>query len=85
MTSPAHGTAILNANGSVTYTPAPGFTGTDSFTYTVSDGLLTATATVSMTVGVATRWPILDDATVVGGQRRHTIQRAGKRHGYRRR
>ena len=51
---PAHGMATLNGNGSVTYTPAPGFTGTDSFTYTISDGLLTATATVSMNVGGGT-------------------------------
>ena len=33
----------------------PSFIGADSFTYTVSDGLLTASATVSMTVGDVTR------------------------------
>jgi hypothetical protein len=43
--------ATLNGNGSVTYAPPPTFAGSDSFTYTVSDGLLTATATVSMAVG----------------------------------
>ncbi|RAK37838.1 putative repeat protein (TIGR01451 family) [Actinoplanes lutulentus] len=35
--TPAHGTVVLNADGSVTYTPDPGFTGTDTFTYTVVD------------------------------------------------
>ena len=51
---PAHGVATLNANGSVTYAPEPTFTGHDNFTYTVSDGLLTATASVSMEVGAGT-------------------------------
>ena len=34
---PASGTATLNANGTVSYTPNAGFTGSDSFYYTVSD------------------------------------------------
>ena len=33
----AHGTAVLNA-GTVTYTPDAAYNGTDSFTYTISDG-----------------------------------------------
>lgn len=35
--APAHGTAVANADGTVTYTPAPGFLGTDSFVYRVAD------------------------------------------------
>jgi hypothetical protein len=38
-TSPAHGSLSLNADGSFRYTPAAGFTGTDTFTYTVSDAV----------------------------------------------
>jgi VCBS repeat-containing protein len=34
------GTAVLNANGSFTYTPNAGATGADSFTYRATDGLL---------------------------------------------
>ncbi|WP_169789876.1 Ig-like domain-containing protein [Actinoplanes subtropicus] len=34
---PAHGTAVLNPDGTVTYVPDPGFAGTDSFTYEVID------------------------------------------------
>jgi Ca2+-binding RTX toxin-like protein len=45
--SPAHGTAVATAGGSITYIPAPNFNGDDTFTYTVTDptGLM-ATATV---------------------------------------
>ena len=55
---PANGTVVINPDGTLTYTPVHGFTGTDSFTYTVeddgfSDGLLdpmSATATVVVTI-----------------------------------
>jgi YD repeat-containing protein len=50
-TAAAHGQTALQAGNAVTYQPAVGYVGTDSFTYTVSDGLLTATATVSLTIG----------------------------------
>ncbi|MBO0840326.1 MAG: esterase-like activity of phytase family protein [Sciscionella sp.] len=38
-TAPAHGTLALNQDGSLRYTPNAGFTGTDSFTYTISDAV----------------------------------------------
>jgi hypothetical protein len=37
--APAHGSLTLNQDGSFSYTPAAGFTGTDSFTYKVSDAV----------------------------------------------
>ncbi len=49
--SPANGTVTLAANGTFTYTPAPDFNGTDSFTYTASDGTAVSNvATVTITV-----------------------------------
>ncbi len=45
-----HGTLTLNANGSFVYVPTAGFTGTDTFTYQVSDGSKSDTATVTITV-----------------------------------
>ncbi|MDB5297996.1 MAG: thrombospondin, partial [Phycisphaerales bacterium] len=48
--APAHGTVAL-AFGGLTYTPAPGYSGPDAFTYTVSDGrggVATADATVTV-------------------------------------
>jgi len=40
----------INANGSFTYNPAVGFSGTDTFTYTAHSGTSTATETVTITV-----------------------------------
>ena len=51
LTNPQHGTLNLNSNGSFVYTPTPGFTGSDSFTYKANDGALDSNvATVSITV-----------------------------------
>jgi VCBS repeat-containing protein len=50
-TDVAHGSLTLNADGSFTYTPGPGFDGSDGFTYHASDGALSSgTATVSIDV-----------------------------------
>ena len=51
LSDPQHGTLNLNGNGSFAYTPAPGFTGSDSFTYKANDGALDSNvANVSITV-----------------------------------
>jgi subtilisin family serine protease len=48
---PAHGTLALAPNGSFTYTPAAGYSGTDMFTYRASDGTLYSNlATVTITI-----------------------------------
>jgi hypothetical protein len=48
---PPHGSAAVNQNGTITYTPDAGYTGGDSFTYSISDGRGgTDTATVAVTV-----------------------------------
>lgn len=48
--APAHGTAVVSGT-TISYTPAAGYAGPDSFTYTASDAYSTSTAaTVSITV-----------------------------------
>ena len=64
LTQPANGTAALKTGSTtvIVYTPRKDFHGQDTFTYTVSDGVLTATATVTVTVT-----PANDPAPAVSG------------------
>ncbi|KQM51962.1 hypothetical protein ASE69_20240 [Sphingomonas sp. Leaf208] len=49
-TGPANGTVSIANDGSFVYTAKAGFSGTDSFVYTASDGKLASAATVTLTV-----------------------------------
>ena len=49
-TSVNGGTVAVAANGSFTYAPAPGFTGADTFTYTLSNPAGSSIGTVTITV-----------------------------------
>ncbi|MBC7976271.1 MAG: tandem-95 repeat protein, partial [Myxococcales bacterium] len=54
VTTPSSGTVTINPDGTLHYTPEPGFTGTVTFTYTISDGqggMATATVTVDVVAG----------------------------------
>ena len=52
--NPANGTLTPHTDGAFTYTPNAGFSGTDSFTYSVSDGVNSSnTATVRLRVNTA--------------------------------
>ncbi|MEH2368696.1 FG-GAP-like repeat-containing protein, partial [Nostoc sp.] len=66
----------LNPNGTYTYNPnaqfeslAAGATASDSFTYTISDGSLTSTATVNLTINGVNDAPVAvdDSATAFSG------------------
>ena len=61
-TQPEHGDLVLNPDDTFTYTPEEGFVGEDSFDYEISDGLLSATATV--TIMVTNSPPVANDDLV---------------------
>jgi len=66
VTQPAHGT-LSGTAPDLTYTPDADFHGTDSFTFTLSDGTLTsAAATVSITVTSVLDAPTVDSTNLPG-------------------
>jgi VCBS repeat-containing protein len=70
VTDPPHGTATVNGDGTVTYTPDKDYYGTDTFDYTVQDGKGgTSTATVTVTVQPVNDNPVAvnDSANVLEG------------------
>jgi hypothetical protein len=66
LTQPANGSAAVNADQTVTYTPDPEFFGTDSFTYTANDGEIDSnTASVTVEVLSVNDPPaVMDDAYI---------------------
>jgi VCBS repeat-containing protein len=48
--SPANGSVVINSDNTVTYVPNANFNGEDSFTYTVTSGGVTETATVNISI-----------------------------------
>jgi hypothetical protein len=65
--APTNGTAVNHGDGTFTYTPAPGYIGPDSFSYTICDtGGLCDSAAVSVTVEESNEAPAAAaDAAVV--------------------
>ena len=66
-----NGTAAINPDKTITYTPTPGFTGSGGFTYTISDGTSQRSAPVSVTVtpptGNSPPIAVADAATTAAG------------------
>ncbi|WP_157539122.1 Ig-like domain-containing protein, partial [Hydrogenophaga flava] len=60
----SNGTATLNGDGTITFTPAPDYSGPVSFTYTATDGTTPVTADVNVTVTPVNDAPVaVDDST----------------------
>ncbi|MDB5339015.1 MAG: outer rane adhesin like protein, partial [Planctomycetaceae bacterium] len=61
---PENGMVVVNEDGSFEYTPADGFIGVDSFTFTANDGqLISNLATITVTVRDPNLPPVADDGT----------------------
>jgi len=66
VSSVSHGTLVFNSDGSFTYTPAPEFFGSDSFTYMANDSFNSNVATVTLTVNQVADAPQLSVASPTG-------------------
>ena len=63
--SAANGSVVINADGSLTYTPDAGFSGSDTISYEISDGNGgTASATVDVTVSDTNDMPVAQDDSI---------------------
>ncbi len=62
VTQPTHGTTVINPDGTVTYTPTPGYFGPDTFTYTITDPS-GQTSTGTVTVNVVPPTPVANPDT----------------------
>ena len=66
---PQHGSVVVNANGSYTYTPAANYNGSDSFTFKANDGQTDSpAATVSLTITPVNDAPVAADGSVSGNE-----------------
>ena len=80
---PDHGSAVVQPDGSFSYSPADGFVGTDSFTYTLRDGAVARSGRVTVTVAPEAlrdvecddpsvhrtgQWRRVDDSAARGGR-----------------
>ena len=80
VTSPSHGAAVINAGSTITYTPTTGYSGSDSFKYTISDAAgLTSTATVNVNIAVVNNPPVAPNhsETIIPGQTSITVNPLG--------
>ncbi|QKZ11341.1 beta strand repeat-containing protein [Spirosoma sp. KUDC1026] len=71
LTPPANGTAVINPNGTISFTPAPGFTGQSCFQYQICDVTsTTACANAQVCVTVRPQTTVVanpDAATITAG------------------
>ncbi len=79
LTNPSSGTLTLLGGGVISYTPSSNFSGIDTFTYRIFDtGLLSDTATVTVTVTAINNPPVaIDDTDVTSGTNAVAIDVAG--------
>jgi hypothetical protein len=74
-TAPAHGTATVgSANGSITYQPASGYSGTDSLQYTVRDNLGAPSNTASVSVRIQPAPVAVNDTATLQANQNVTIK-----------
>lgn len=75
VSAPSNGGSASINNGNITYEPASNFNGSETFTYTISDGSLTSTAVVTLSVSSVNDSPTVspDSVTVAKNSGATTI------------
>ena len=77
VTNPGHGTLGALNGATLTYQPAAGYSGLDSFTYKVTEnGLDSNVATVSITVAHVNHPPVASDGRRQRYKRRQSLSRS---------
>ena len=65
VTQPAGGSVVINADGTVSYTPNAGFLGNETFTYTITDSSgESSTATITVSVLAPTGEFVFEEAEI---------------------
>ena len=70
--SPSNGSVAISGE-TITYTPSANFNGQDSFDYTVTQGSISASSTVSVTVAAVNDAPTLSIASTINYKENNTI------------
>ena len=70
--SPSNGSVAISGE-TITYTPSANFNGQDSFDYTVTQGSISASSTVSITVAAVNDAPVLNIASTINYKENDTV------------
>ena len=70
--SPSNGSVTISGE-TITYTPSANFNGQDSFDYTVTQGSISASSTVSVTVAAVNDAPVLNIALTINYKENDTV------------
>jgi hypothetical protein len=70
--SPSNGSVAISGE-TITYTPSANFNGQDSFDYTVTQGSISASSTVSVTVAAVNDAPVLNIALTINYKENDTV------------
>jgi PKD repeat protein len=71
-TTPSNGSVSINGE-TITYTPSANYNGLDTFDYTVTQGLISASSTVSVTVAAVNDAPVLNIASTINYKENDTV------------
>jgi serralysin len=65
VSAPTNGTAVVGSGGVITYTPSADFNGTDSFSYTITQGTKSGSASVNITINPVNDSPVINAASTI--------------------